>query len=410
MPNSCPLLLLLVATTAVTVGCQRGAARAADSDQPESKRPPLVRVETLTQQSIRRQIETTGYLEAERDVVVLSKVAGRVREIAVSEGGRVRHGDLLLQLDDTEAVAARQQVEIQLQDRRVQAKLADLEVDAAKRRVVQAEIDRDRAEAEYRRLAGQDPDSVSRKALEDAEFEWKSREEALRVAGFNAAKAVLDAEAAQNNIAESEARLDESRARLTEHRITAPFDGVVAELPVDVGEAVSTATPLARVVDLTELVCYIGRPQDELPLVRDAESVLFTPSAYPEREFIGDIEQILPVVDRETGQFQIRMRVRETDTSLLRPGMFINLAILAESERMALMVPKTAILNDGDQAIVFVVRDGRAVRVVLDLGLEQENFVECRTDGDGDLQPGEAVITAGQDDLRDQDPVEVGEA
>ena len=107
---------------------------------------------------------------------------------------------------------------------------AGLEVEASIRRETQARIDRDRAKAEYARLRGQDPDSISRKALEEAEFSLQSAEEALLVAGFVQRKAKLDKKAAENAIKELEARHEESKTRVDEHRILAPLDGVVASL------------------------------------------------------------------------------------------------------------------------------------------------------------------------------------
>ena len=73
------------------------------------------------------------------------------------------------------------------------------------------------------------------------------------------------------------------------------------------------------------------------------------------------------------------------------------------------MVPKTAVLADGDREIVFALRDGIAHRIVLDPGLEEHAWVECRNRGDGGLEPTDLVIIAGHEDLEDQTAVEVSE-
>jgi multidrug efflux pump subunit AcrA (membrane-fusion protein) len=87
--------------------------------------------------------------------------------------------------------------------------------------------------------------------------------------------------------------------------------------------------------------------------------------------------------------------------------VFVRARILTESLREALMVPKLAVLAEGERSIVFAVRDGIARKVVLDPGLEERDAIECRNRGDDGLQPGELVIVSGHEDLKDQSRIEV---
>lgn len=74
------------------------------------------------------------------------------------------------------------------------------------------------------------------------------------------------------------------------------------------------------------------------------------------------------------------------------------------------MVPKAAVLSEGDVSVVMVVRDGKAMRVDLDPGLELQDEIECKNRGESGLKPGELVITSGHEDLKDQSPVAVAPA
>ena len=160
-------------------------------------------------------------------------------------------------------------------------------------------------------------------------------------------------------------------------------------------------------VDQNNLISYLSRPQRELPLVKQAKEVLFTTDAYPDQEFTADVDMISPVVDKDTGSFSIRIRVRKDDAGLLLPGMFIRARILTEESRRAIMVPKTAVLAEGEDSIVFVVRDGTAIKIVLETGLEDSTHVECRNQGNGGLREDDRLIVSGHQDLKDQDKVEV---
>lgn len=388
---------------AVAAACSEPDAAAAE----EAKRPPLVRTAPVELRQVRGEIKTTAYIESEHRVSIYSEVPGRVVEMLVDEGESVQTGQLVARLDKREASAIVKALQVQLEDREVRAKLAALAVASAVHKKESARIERDRVQAEWDRLKAQRPDDVSRKALEDAQFAIDAAKQSFTVAGFDHERAVLDEEAANNAIEEAKARLDEAGSRLAHHDILSPLDGAVVSLETKGGETISTSTQLLEVVDLENLVTYLSRPQIQLPLVRDAKEVLFTTDAFPDREFIADVDLINPVVDPETGHFKLRARVRADDVALLLPGMFIRARILTEEKREALMVSKAAVLAEGDQSIVFVVRDGRANKITLDPGLEEQAWVECRNRGDGGIRPDDMIVIAGHEDLVDQAEVEV---
>ena len=251
----------------------------------------------------------------------------------VDDGERVTKGQIVAHLDTREALAGVTALEVQLKDRTVRAKLAELAVDSAVHSQQSARIERNRLQAELDRLKAQDPDDISRHAMEDAQFAVAAAEEVLNVAGFDHRKAELDKDAADNAIEEAQARLDEAKSKLDDHDIVSPLNGTVIQVRTKGGEAVSTTTELLEVVDLSNLVTYVSRPQIQLPLVREAKTVVFTADAYAGREFIADVDVVSPVVDQATGHFKLRARVRAEDVSALRPGMFIRARILTEDLR-----------------------------------------------------------------------------
>ncbi|MEE9126863.1 MAG: efflux RND transporter periplasmic adaptor subunit, partial [Planctomycetota bacterium] len=337
--------------TMILASCNSGGANAqAQGTDPEEDQPPLVKVQNLEIRQVRREIEASAFLASEFEVTLTSKIPGRVVEVLVDEGQEVKKGALLARMDDREARAAKKQVELQLAERKLRKDLAEWEAKAAAHRVVRAGLERDQANAQYQRLSKLDPDVVPPKELEDAKFALDGAAEALKESELNLQKAGLDISVAKQAIEEAEARLEESQARLADHELRSPMDGIIAKREVDSGEAISTsiAHALFEIVDPRNLVSYLKRPQLELPLVKHAKSVIFTTDAYPDMEFTGRVDMVSPIVDPATGSFQIRIRVPTEDTRLLVPGMFIRARILTEENRRALMVPKTAVLAEGD--------------------------------------------------------------
>ena len=295
-----------------------------------------------------------------------------------------------------------QQLTVQRDAKKLDAELAKLEIEAADRRIAQASFEAQKARAEFDRQKQTLPEFVAPKALQDAELAWQSAAEAVEVAKFNASKARLEVQRIATTVEELQARLDELSVRLDNHRITAPFSGVITKRYVSVGATVGSATPLFDTVDPDHLVAWLDRPQSELDQIQKSKIVTFTSDALPGREFTADVDLVSPVIDRATGHFRLRMRVRRDDARTLVHGMFLRARILAEDLREALMVPKSAVLSEGDTSVLMVARNGKAFRTDLDPGLELDDFVECKNRGSNGLQPGEFVIVAGHEDLEDQ--------
>jgi RND family efflux transporter MFP subunit len=402
----------LATLTILLISCGPGANPDAVKESQQETRPPLVKAEALTRRQVQRKILTTGYLEAHHSVVVFSRVTGRVLDVKVDEGDLVQKGQLLAILDDREIASSREQVLVQIAEKTVRYELSKLESEATQHRQSQAETELHKTQRDLDRLKKLDPDLVSPKDLDDAEYARSQASDALKVAQFNTRKAKLDVGVAGQVIKELEAKEVEVSVKVNEHQIIAPINGVLSRRIVQGGEAITTANELFEVVDSANLIAYLDRPQRELGLLEKAEKVVFTTDAYPNREFTGHINVISPVVDRNTGTFRIRMEVAKQDTKTLRPGLFISANILTEQNREAIMIPKTAILSDGDDSVIFYIRGvdgdrGKARRVKLNTGIEDDTAIECRNRGPNALQEGDLIIVSGHQGLKDQTEVQI---
>lgn len=406
MPKSCPFPPLPALAAVLLLAACDGDGTIAGKSKPATP-PRLVRTVTVGWEPVQREIRTTAFLESEQQTAVTARIGGRIDELLVDAGALVAQGELLLRLDDRQARSALQQLQVQKDAKELDKKLAEVEVEAAKKRVQQADFEAQKARAEYERQSSMQAEFVSPKALQDAELLSKAADQALEVARFNARKAELEVQRIDNSVQELAAKIRENEIRLEDHQVLAPFAGVVTRRLVAKGASIAAGQQLFDMVDPVHLLAWLDRPQSELDLVRKAREVRFATDALPGREFTGSIDLLSPVVDRDSGHFQLRMRVAEDDARVLVPGMFVRARILAEEQRQALLVPKAAVLSEGEVAVVMVVRGGRACRIDLDPGIELQDRVECRNVGDGGLQPGDLVIVSGHEDLADQTEVQV---
>ncbi|MCY2956128.1 MAG: efflux RND transporter periplasmic adaptor subunit [Planctomycetota bacterium] len=398
--NLCWLLITIAA-------CAGANSETAKENSATAKR--LVRAVPAELRQIQREIRTTGFLESEHQDKIATSVSGCVRHLFVDEGSKVAKGTLLAEIDSREISSAKEQLVVQRAGKQVDQELAGLEVEAAGRRRAQAAIDCRRAKAEFDRQSQMNAEFVSPKALQDSELAFQGTEESAKVAEFNERKSKLDVVRIGNLVAELDAKIRELEVRIEHHKITAPFAGVISKRYAADGATLTAGAPLFDMVDPGNIIAWLDRPQSELDLVRNAKQVMFLSDALPGRNFTADIDLISPVIDKESGHFRLRMRVRASDSGTLLHGMFVRARILAESMREALMVPKAAVLSEGDVSVVMVLRDNKASRIDLDPGLEQQDFVECRNRGPAGLQPGELVIVSGHEDLKDESAVILAE-
>lgn len=381
-----------------------------ESSQDETELPtPLVRAVAAELRGVQREIRTTGFLESEHQDTIRSQVAGRLLKLDADEGSVVEAGDVLAEIDDREIQSARRQLVVSRDSKSVDKQLAKLEIDAAGRRTRQAEIEAQRTKAEYDRLSQLDRSIVSPKALEDAQLAWDAAEQAAKVATFNESKAKLEVGRIENAMEELQAKIDELDVRLGYYQVRAPFTGIVTRRHISPGATITLSSDLFDMIDPDHLLAYLDRPQAELDLVRQSRTVTFTSDAIPDREFTADIDLVSPTIDRATGHFRVRVRVRPEDARTLVHGMFVRARIRAEEVREALMIPKAAVLSEGDVAVVMVARGGKAMRIDLDPGLEQDQWIECKNRGSNGLEPGDLVIVEGHQDLEDQTAVRVAQ-
>ena len=368
-------LLVTVAAAGALAGC--GPAQA-----PAGQRGPAeVGVLTLATRSVGIIDELPGRTVAYRVAEVRPQVSGIVQKRLFAEGGDVKAGEQLYQIDPATYTAALRSAEAALQR-------ADANRDKAK-------LLRDR----YEPLREQS--LVSQQAYDDA------------VAGFNAAEA---------DVAAAKAQLETARINLVYCQVLSPIAGRIGRTLVTEGALVTSQqeTPLALVqqldpiyVDITQSSVEMLRLQRSLEsgeLQRDEQNqaevslTLEDGSAYPER---GKLQFAEVSVDPSTGAVVLRALFPNPRRELL-PGMFVRAQLTQAMKRDALLVPQRGVTRTarGD-AVVLVVGDGHIVaeRTVTAARVLGNDWLS--SDG---LRAGERVILDGLQKVRpgaEARPVEV---
>jgi RND family efflux transporter MFP subunit len=330
-------------------------------------------------------LDATGYVTARREATVSAQITGTLTEVLIEEGDHVKAGQVLGRLDDTAQRAALAQAQAQV--RSAEALLVQSQAQLA-----QSDRDVKRAEDLVKR------NLVSEQAVEQARTQVTTQGAQL----LSQRKLI---ELAQANMRSAQVQLDYCTVR-------APFAGVVIAKAAQVGEIISpfsagggfTRTGIGTIVDMDSLEievdvneAYINRVQPGQPV----ESVL---NAYPDWRIPSHVIAIIPTADRSKATVKVRIGLDAKDPRIV-PDMGVRVSFLEEKKAQAApqerprgaLVPVAAIRTDGDRAVVFVMKDGKAERRTVTLGPTYGDSRQVLTG----IAIGESVIVDPPAELKD---------
>lgn len=320
--------------------------RTASPPGASARTPQRVEVIELARADLVETLNVTGTLEANEAITVQPELAGIVREIAFEEGQPVEAGALLARLDDAE----------------LKAQVAEAE-----------------ARAELARLNRERSESLARDGtLAQAELDTTRSEEL-------AATAVLDL----------------LRVRLARTRLNAPFGGVLGARSLSVGDYATPTSALTTLYDLSALKVSFRVPERSIPQVKIGTRVTALVRIGAEErpvETTGEVFFVSASIDPSLRASEVKAVLREPPPEL-RPGMFASVRILLSTRSQVLVVPEAALLagQRGLQVIAVGEKDGAPVAryVGVESGLRVGGQVEIRPLKDGDLEPGQRIVSSG---------------
>ncbi|RMH94824.1 efflux RND transporter periplasmic adaptor subunit [Lysobacter pythonis] len=338
--------VLVLALAVGLVACKRGDAAGKSDGQAEKVEAVPVEAVRVAQRTMTASYTGTAALEARGESQVVARTSGVALRVLAEEGQQVRAGQPLARLDPARA---------SLQVTQSNAQVAKLE--ANYRRAVQL--------AEQKMVSANDVDQL-RFDLQNAR--------------------------ATNQMA---------RLELSYTTVVAPISGVIASKTVKPGNFVQINSPIFRIVDTSRLEATLNVPERDIDRIKPGLPVQLAVDALPGRGFAGQVDRVAPVVDAGSGTFRVICGFEGGGS--LQPGMFGRMAINYDQRADVPAIPRVALLDDGSEPAVYVVRAGKAERVPVKLGYADGAYVEVREG----LKLGEQVVTAGKSALREGGAVQV---
>jgi len=386
----------LFSAAAIAAGALVSACSTADGktkDQPSGPPPIAVSAVAAVEQPIARFTRATGTLMAEEQAEVAAETGGRVVATPVERGTRVSRGAELIRLSDTETGA--QAAEAEANAAQIEARLGlsgDASFDAnAVPEVQSAKATYELARSEFARVES----LLAQRVVSQSEFDQRQTQmEAAR----------QQYESAKNGAAQQYQSLLAARARVTLARkahtdtvVRAPFDGIVAERVVSVGNYVNKGTKVAVVVRVDPMRVQLTIPEQFVSTVGVGQGVAFAVDAYPGRSFEGHVRYISPALEANQRALTIEAVVPNPSADL-KPGLFATARIEQKQRTAAILVPASAVQTTAGTSRVYVVNGGRAEERIVTTGQPLDSGLVEVVNG---LKTGERVATKNVAQLTD---------
>ncbi len=336
-------------------------------------------------------LNASGYVTPRRRATVAAKITGRVTAVYTDEGMRVRQGQVLATLDDSDA--------------RVRLLSARAERDAAAAAIQDLQVNLANAERELKRTEQLQGSGVqTQQALDQA----RTTVDSLK------ARIALTKE----QVRAAEARIQVAQQDVDNATIRAPFEGLIVSKDAQVGEMVSpisagggfTRTGIATLVDMNSLEIEVDVNESYIARVKPAQRVVAKLDAYPDWEIPSKVRTVIPTADRQKATVKVRIAFDKLDPRIL-PDMGVKVAFLGEERPQAkgsvsdvkAMIPKGAVRTESGKPVVWLVRDNKLERRALSLGAEHGSDVEVLAG----VSAGDKLVVRGPESLREGQAVEI---
>lgn len=345
-----PLAVILVAFSLAACN-QESSSMDSDTQNDDLRITPVEVVQALSS-DISAYYSNTVTLYPKEEATVLAKVRGLIEEIRVEEGDFVQAGDVLAIIEDAPYV-----------------------------------IERSRSKAELDRLSNElkrskelyDKQLIAAETYEEVLYRYEVQKANFELAELN----------------------------VTYTEIKAPITGTISERLIKKGNMIGVDGPVFEIVQLSTLEAMLYVPEHELYKIAPNQMVQLEVDALPNKLFQARVERISPSIDANTGTFRVTISINQGSNGSraqeLKPGMFGRVKIKYDTRKNATMIPKVAVVNEDRSNTIYIVQDSMAFKRVVELGYEENGWVEI-VQG---LSADETVITIGQTTLSDSARIEV---
>lgn len=325
--------------------------------------PPAtpVKVAQVSKVNIAPQVQLIGTAQPKVTSLVASDIEGLVEEFSVSEGDFVKKGAVLARLKDS---------------------LLQINLKGAKANKADTEAQLRRARTDLKRST----ELLASETIADKQY----------------TDDLAEVQSLEARVRRLEAEIESNLDSIAKKTIRAPFSGFVIKEHTQVGEWVEKGGPIVDMADLSSIEVVIDVPERYIPKLVLGANIKVQVDALNPENFTGKIAAIIPVGDSASRAFPVKVLV-DNPNNRVKGGMLCRVSLGIGKLSSVLAVPKDAVVNMGQQHLVYVVREGVAQPLPVQLGNTSDSMIEVK----GSIKAGMQVVTRGNERLRPGQAVEI---
>ena len=331
-------------------------------DELWAQEPPApVVVSKVEEQKLQKPVKVVGAVEPSKRSLVASEIAGLVESFPVKEGDYVKKGDVLAEFE-TEPLLIRLR----------EAKAAKSEA------LARFELAR-KNYARFKEL--RQKGVASEQQLQDMESErsaWSAQ------------------------VAQLEAQIDRYEYDLSKSKIVAPFNGYVTREYTEIGQWIAEGGPVVELIDMDTVEIKVDVPERYISQIKLKDGVNLNFDALPNLEVEGQVTSIVPQAAQGARTFPVKVVV-DNKNHVIKSGMVARVSFLIGEPSLVKLVPKDAIVENGNEKFLYVVSNGTAEPMPVTTGMAYKNLIEVI----GPVQTGQLVVIRGNERLRPGQPVNI---
>ena len=398
-------LILLVSAIAILSACSH--------EKPEEAAVP-VKAASVEKATIQRVVTADAVLFPLQQAALVPKISSPVKTFYVNRGSKVRKGQLLAVLENSDLAAAREDNKGAFEQ--AEATYATGTAASLPEEIQKATGDAQSAKEMYdaeQKLYDSRQDLYKQGALPRKDLDQATVSLTQARAQYELAKRHLDSlnavvkqqelKGMQGQLTSAKGKYLGAQAQLSYSEIRSPIDGVVTDRPLYPGEMPAPGAPLLTVMDLSRVTARAHISQNDAALLRVGDqSIINVPGL--DKPVEGKVVLVSPALDTNSTTVEVWVQAKNPNQTL-RPGTSVRLSMVSEAVPDAMAVPASAILTgpDGATTVMVVSADQHAHQQAVKVGIKQDDKIQI-VEG---LKEGQRVVTEGAYGLPDNAKVSV---
>lgn len=400
-------VVILAVLITLSMGLAKGDNMVEEEIQEETYIP--VEVSEVVYRDLANMTTMSGNIYADKDVMILPSIPGKVKSLKVKDGDKVKKGDVLFTLDAKDIQKQIDQAKIAYDMAKVNYDMgrdqAIITQDSFERtkELTETVLTNARENLEDTKLL-YSVGAVSESQLEQAEIALQQQETQMKAqldqAEISASDKITDL--ANTQLKQAKLSYNQARDALDNTIITSPINGIVTATTIEAGTMASNAQPSMNIVDMDKVYVGIQVVDGLVNKLKEGQEVnISIPAISPDYRSVV-IDSINPIPDPRTQLYPVKIYIENKD-GIIKPGMFTNVEIPLELKNSILSIPSEAVIIRGEKNLVYIVEGDKAIEREIKIGMDTGTDVEV-LEG---LKEEDIVIVRGNTYVKDGTTIKV---